>query len=182
MRFLKGLTIAAMLILNMVMQTVFFPRIDTIGVLPDTLVVLCVCLGALDGGLMGMWTGLFGGLLIDLLFATTVGYNALVYMLLGFLAGRMKDRFNTSAFWAGPLMAFVALVGKEIINMTVIYFIMRLGFDFWYNLGRYVLPEAALTAAVALPVHLLLRLLFKTHYMQKRKPRPAIERRLTPLE
>lgn len=184
MRFLKVLTIAAMLIMNMMMQTLLFPRLDTagVGIAPDTLLILCVCFGALGGGLTGTWVGLFGGLMLDVLFATTIGYNALVYTLLGFLAGTMKERFNTYAIWAGPLMAFVGYLGMQMLNMICIYFIMRLGFDFWYNLGRYILPSALMTGIVALPIHLLLRLLFKTRLMQKRKPRPTLDRRLSPLE
>ncbi len=184
MRFLKAVTIGAMLILNMMLQTLLFPKLDAagVGVYPDTLLILCVCFGALGGDLTGVWAGLFGGLMLDVLFATTIGYNALVYTLLGFAAGTMKERFNTQAFWAGPLMAFAGYLAMQMLNMISIYFIMRLGFDFWYNLGRYILPGALMTGVVAIPVHLLLRLLFKTRLMQKRKPRPSIERRLSPLE
>ncbi|MDP2892370.1 MAG: rod shape-determining protein MreD [Bacillota bacterium] len=178
----KALVTALILFLNTMLQTVIFPKIDILGIAPDTLLILCVSIGVLGGGLMGMWTGLAGGLLIDMLFGTALGYNALVYMLVGYAAGLLRERFNTDNNWLPPLIAAVAYLAKAVVDMLAIYFVMRLGFGFWIYLGRYILPTMLITGASAFPLHILLRQLFKQKFMRRRKQRPTLEKRLTPLE
>ena len=73
------------------LQSTLLTEVTFLGILPQLVLVVVVCLALLDGERVGVVTGFFGGLLQDLLLpGSIVGLTALVYTLIGFGVGAFR--------------------------------------------------------------------------------------------
>ena len=57
------------------------------SITPNLLLILCVSMGLMRGRKVGLWTGFFSGILIDLFYGSVFGFYALIYMYVGFFSG-----------------------------------------------------------------------------------------------
>jgi rod shape-determining protein MreD len=89
---MKYWTVAAILFFNNILQSTLFPFLQIAGIQPDTLIVLITCFGLLGGTGYGVFTGIAGGLLQDILYGGPIGMNALIYMVIGYLTGLLYER------------------------------------------------------------------------------------------
>ena len=103
----------------------------SIYVLPIAL-VFTMCTGALLGRMHGLLCGLVGGLLVDILAGTPLGYMMLTYLVCGYIAGmggydsdetRAQDGYSRiRAFLRRSAVVFVALGIFEAVTMVYQYF------------------------------------------------------------
>lgn len=56
------------------------------GAAPDLLLICIVSIAIIEKSLSGMWLGLCGGILLDILYAPAVGFYSIPYVIAGFLA------------------------------------------------------------------------------------------------
>ncbi|MBQ6544118.1 MAG: rod shape-determining protein MreD [Lachnospiraceae bacterium] len=133
-------------------ETCILSRTGT--VMPDLLLILVVSCGFLHGKRAGMLEGFFAGLLLDLFFGETIGLTALLYLILGYISGRLCGIYFEQYVRVPVLVSFA---GSLAVNF-IIYF---LGF---FSRGRIripayflrlILPKAALTALVCIIVYKL---------------------------
>lgn len=108
-RFVPALTVLAALLL----QVGLAPYIAIGGVVPNMLLLIVVTLALVKGPRTGMIAGFGAGLLFDLLGTTPIGAAALVFCVVGFVAGSVQQ--NTFADgWLVPLIiVFVSSLAAE---------------------------------------------------------------------
>ena len=88
----RGAAIAALIVLAVGLQSTLLARLTLLGVRPQLVLVVVVSLAFLDGERVGLVTGFFGGLLIDLLLpGSIVGLTALVYTCMGYGVGLFRQ-------------------------------------------------------------------------------------------
>lgn len=128
------------------------------GVGLDLLAVMLASISLNQGWLYGAIGGLICGVMMDSVFGMT-GFYALQYMALGMAVGLAGEKFRMGN-WIGPLAAlFAAYVLKELVPVTYLFF-ADAQVRWSYALFK-VLASGAVTAAVFLPVHALVRLLHR---------------------
>ena len=164
---MKGLVIAGLLLLNIVVQTMVFPSIPILGLEPDTLLCLVASLGFTNGYFTAAATGMFGGLAFDILFGWPIGANALLYLLAGVLAGLAREhlRVENTLYACGFTMG-ISLI-KEMLGLLVAG-IAGAGFSLGGALLFGALPTALLTGIVMLPIHVPLKRLAQWSIMRRR--------------
>ena len=164
---MKGLIIAGLLILNIIVQTMIFPYIPILGVEPDTLLCIVVSLGFTNGYFTAALTGLFGGLAFDILFGWPLGANALLYLLAGGLAGMAHERLRVeNHLYACAFTAAISLVKEMLGFLTAL--IAGAHFSLGWALLSGALPTALLTGAAMLLIHVPLRRLAQCSVMKRR--------------
>lgn len=104
-RFLLG---AAAVLVALLLQTTVVTRLPLPGAAPDLVLVVVVAFALVEGQASGMVTGFVAGLLADLLSDAELGRLALVYVVVGYLAGLAADDTERSTLL--PL-AVVAAAG-----------------------------------------------------------------------
>ncbi len=82
---------AAMVLTGLLLQTTVLARLPLPGGVPDLLLVVVVAFALAEGPLSGTVTGFVAGLLADLGADHEIGRAALVYALVGYLAGLLHD-------------------------------------------------------------------------------------------
>jgi len=102
--FRQTVFIGSCLFLAVVIQLTLLTRIGLAGATPDLLVVTVVALALAMGPLQGAAAGFAGGILLDLSppSDTLIGVNAIIYLVIGFIAGYWVDpRDRTLLIMAG---------------------------------------------------------------------------------
>ena len=107
----RGLLVAVLCLVLLVLQTAMLPRFELAGFRPDLLLLVTVLFALRDGSLVGVRVGFGAGLLQDLLLTqTAMGTSALVLMLVGYGVGEVRDHLAAESLVAPPAVALGATV------------------------------------------------------------------------
>ena len=164
---MKYWVVAAILFFNIILQSTLLPFLQIVGIQPDTLIVLVTCFGLLGGTGFGMFTGMAGGLLQDILYGTPVGLNALYYMIIGYLTGLLHERIFVDRFIAPTFIVFCASLLRGLMMLSFLYF-TRTPVPMDYGFTLVILPEALYTAVFMPITFYLMFLLFRQRFMKKK--------------
>jgi rod shape-determining protein MreD len=143
------------IIICFVLQSSLFHYISLAGVMPNLILILVVSTAYMRGRLPGLLVGFFSGLLVDLFYGSTVGLYALMYMLIGYLAG-YANRIYSEDDYTLPLI----FVGAADLLYTFFYYVFefllrsRLNLPFYFI--KFMLPEVIYTIAASVIVYKLL--------------------------
>lgn len=107
--------VALTLIIAITVQSTLLASATLLGVIPQLVLVVIVSFTFLDGERVGVVTGFFGGLIIDLrLPGSIVGLTALVYTLIGFGVGSFRQFTTGESVWTPVLVVAVASAVAEL--------------------------------------------------------------------
>ena len=141
-----------------ILQTSIFERIKLAGVKPNILIILVASIAVMRGQKEGMLAGFFSGLLLDIFYSSYLGIFAMVYMLIGFVAGYFH-RIYYEEDNVLPLM----MIGAADFVFGLIMF-MKEGLlhnhrNIFFYLRKTILPEVVYTVLLAFLIYwILLRL------------------------
>lgn len=149
-------SVAISLLLAMYLDSVFFGRLNLVGIRPDCVLALSVSLGVLLGLQEGMLFGLLGGLLMDVFFGRAIGLSAMIYMLCGIAGGAFYKKFYADNIIVPAVTAAICALVKENFLALVVR-IQGGNFGYFEMLFAYMLPCALLTGGLCALAHLLLK-------------------------
>ena len=107
--------VGATVFVALAVQTTVLSRLTLLGVIPQLVLVVVVCLAWTDGTRVGVVAGFFGGLLLDLQLppASIVGLTALVYTMIGYGVGYFRQYSVGESVWSPVLaVAIASAVGE----------------------------------------------------------------------
>ena len=141
----------AISVLSFILQIAVAPNIAIAGITPNFMLLVVVVAALVDGPLRGTVVGFTLGLVFDLVSSGPVGPYALVFTLVGFVAGSLqKNMFAQS--WVIPLTVF----GLSTLLAEVAYgaILATLGVEvaFWSSVLYRMIPSALYNTALALLV------------------------------
>ena len=102
----RMVAVGATVFVALAVQTTVLSRLTLLGVIPQLVLVVVVCLAWTDGTRVGLVAGFFGGLLLDLQLppASIVGLTALVYTMVGYGVGYFRQYSVGESVWS-PVLA-----------------------------------------------------------------------------
>jgi rod shape-determining protein MreD len=108
--------IAATTLIALVLQSTVLAQATLLGVIPQLVLIVVVSFAYLDGERVGVVTGFAGGLLQDLLLpeGSIAGLTALVYVLIGYGVGLVRQYSLSDSVWAPVLAVALASSVAEI--------------------------------------------------------------------
>ena len=78
---------AILILVSIILQSTVCQMISIASIKPNLLIILTVSFGLMRGKKSGMLTGFFCGLLTDIFFNSIIGFNALIYLWVGYFSG-----------------------------------------------------------------------------------------------
>lgn len=143
------------IILLYVLQCTLFAGIFSIGGITPNLVLMFTCIvGYMRGRTSGLFTGFFGGMLIDIMRGEIIGFTALLFMLAGFFNGLFhKEYVKEQLVLPISICALCNLLFG--IASYVTGFLVRNRLDFFYYLGRVILPEVVYTSVLTIFAYII---------------------------
>lgn len=150
-----------LIIVCFIVQTTVWNLFPLGTVKPNILLILTVSMGLMRGKHTGLWVGFISGLIIDLFYGTIFGFNALVYMYIGYINGNCYKVFYDEDIKTPMLLVTVSEFAYNLV-FYVVQFAFRQRFDFSTYFVHIILPEALYTIILTL-------LLYKLFYIINRK-------------
>ncbi|OQB24094.1 MAG: rod shape-determining protein MreD [Firmicutes bacterium ADurb.Bin182] len=151
---MRKFAIFSSVLLCIYLDSIFFDRINLYGIRPDCMLALIVVFGILMGSLPAAVIGTAAGLVTDIFFGESVGYNAALFLILGMAAGFFYRKYYADNLIIPALTAGLAALSKELVNAGIV-FLSGIKFSFTVMFLRYILPSSLMTAVlciIAIPV------------------------------
>jgi rod shape-determining protein MreD len=144
----RSLTTTLALIAAVVLQIAIAPQIAVFGVVPNLVFLVVVTLALTEGPVAGCAAGFAGGLLFDLLGTSVVGPYALVFCVVGYVAGLMQANMFAEGWLLPVTVVFLASLGSE-STYGIIMAILDVGMPFGTAFAKIMLPGAVYTSLLA---------------------------------
>ncbi len=135
------------------LQTTLFQHMSFAGIVPNMMIIVtCVC-GLMSGKNDGMMTGFICGLLMDIVYGDILGFNALVFLYIGYVNGSVNRLFYPDDIKL-PLI-FISLSDLSYLFITyLLRFVLRARFNIGYYFLNVMLPELVYTFVITLILYL----------------------------
>jgi rod shape-determining protein MreD len=131
-------------------------EVPVFGVSIDLSPLLVAFVGLRCGSILGAATGFAVGLLVDLTLLQTMGVSSLIFTLIGYWSGRLRELRDPQApltpLFVGAAAALASLVGYSLIE-----FLLGVDAPVSLELLRQIVLGVAVDTVVALPMWVLVR-------------------------
>lgn len=143
------------LLLAAILQVTWLAELSVFGVSPNLFLVIVVAIGFMCGRIQGVFTGMVFGLVFDILVGRFIGINMLCFLVIGYLAAMISDRFySMPSFYVFMLMAAAATVISGLFYAVVCFAVYHIGVG---AVLKTILIECAYNSILILPVILLVK-------------------------
>ncbi len=148
--------IALMGLAIVLVQIGVIAEVPVLGVNIDVTPLLVAFVGLLCGSVVGAVTGFSIGLLIDLALLQTLGITSLIFTVIGYGAGRLRELRDPQAPLV-PLLVGACASAISLIGYSVIEFLLGVDAPVSLELLRQIVLGVFVDAIVAFPFWMLVR-------------------------
>lgn len=145
---------ALLMVLAVLVQTSWAHKLSILGVRPDFVLLVVVCVGIASGQIKATVLGFVSGFLLDVYNPAFMGVNALAYSVVGFAVGYIHESIVAEELTVQGVVVFVAGLMQNLI-----FFVFSSISNPWAIIPlflRFGLGSAVYTAAAGVAVLLLL--------------------------
>jgi rod shape-determining protein MreD len=146
------LRLALLGVLVVLLQVSAITQIELFGTNADLVPLVIAAVGLLAGSVSGACFGFFVGLFLDLALVQTVGLSSLVYVGVGYGAGRFREMRDPQGALV-PLAVGAAATALATIGYSVMQFLLGVDAPVSFLLARDILATVLLNAIIATPVY-----------------------------
>jgi rod shape-determining protein MreD len=150
------LRIAALCLAVVLFQIGVVSEVPVFGVIVDLSPLTVAFVGLLCGSACGAATGFAIGLLVDLALVQTLGVTSLIFTLIGYWSGRLRELRDPQAALI-PLLVGIAAAAASIVGYSLIKFLLGVDAPVSLELLRQIVLGVVVDALVALPMWALVR-------------------------
>jgi rod shape-determining protein MreD len=166
-------------------QTAALSQLSLFGAVPDVAPLVVASAALLVGPVNGALFGFGVGLLVDVALLQTLGVSSLVYVTVGWWAGRLRETLRDPQATLLPLAAGAIATLMALVMFSVIQFLLGVEAPVSVELLRQIVSTALITTLLALPVHAvvkraLLPVLPDQTRRRRRQSRPGLSPLISP--
>ncbi|MGO9821073.1 MAG: rod shape-determining protein MreD [Solirubrobacteraceae bacterium] len=148
--------LVALALVAVVVQESAISQISIFGVSADITPLVVVSVGLLAGSMPGAIFGFGTGLLVDTVLVQTLGITSLLYIPIGYWAGRLRE-VRDPAHGLVPLAAGAAATAVAGIGMSLIEFLLGVDAPVSLLLLQQIFITVLVNTLIALPVYAIVR-------------------------
>ena len=148
--------IGLMSVFAVIVQETVISKISIFGVAADITPLVVMSVGLLCGSLTGAVTGFFIGLMVDTVLVQTLGVTSLLYITIGYWAGRLRE-LRDPAHGLIPVACGAAATAVTGIGMTVIQFLLGVDAPVSWLLAQQIFLTILVNTLISLPVYAVVR-------------------------
>jgi rod shape-determining protein MreD len=150
------LRLVALGFLTVVVQTAAISQVTVFGVSVDLSPLVVASVGLLAGSLPGAVFGFAVGLFADVALVQTLGVTSLLYIVIGFWSGRLRELRDPSHGLV-PLAVGAAATAFAGLGMAVIQFLLGVDSPVSWLLLQQIFITVLVNALIAIPVYAAVR-------------------------
>ncbi len=148
--------IAALAVAVVFFQIGVVSEVPVFGVNVDLSPLVVAFAGLLCGSTLGAVTGFAVGLLVDLALVQTLGVTSLIFTVIGFWSGRLRELRDPQAALA-PLLVAAAASAVATVGYSLVEFLLGVNAPVSLELLRQIVFGVLVNVVVALPMWALVR-------------------------
>ncbi|HEY4452616.1 MAG TPA: rod shape-determining protein MreD [Solirubrobacteraceae bacterium] len=148
--------VAALSIVLVFFQIGVVSEVPVFGVNVDLSPLLVAFIGLLCGSMLGAVAGFAIGLLVDLTLLQTLGLTSLVFTLIGFWCGRLRELRDPQAALT-PLLVGCAASAVSLVGYSLMEFMLGVDAPVSFELLRQIVLGIVVNTVVALPIWAIVR-------------------------
>jgi rod shape-determining protein MreD len=141
---------------TVVIQEAAVSQVSIFGISADLTPLMVMSVGLLAGSLTGAVMGFATGLLVDTVLVQTLGITSLLYIAIGYWAGRLRE-LRDPAHGLVPLAAGAAATAVAGIGMTLIQFLLGVDAPVSVLLFQQIFITILVNTLISLPVYAVVR-------------------------
>jgi rod shape-determining protein MreD len=150
------LRIAVLSVVVVFVQIGVVSEVPVFGVSIDLSPLVVAFVGLLCGSTLGAATGFAVGLLVDLMLVQTLGVTSLIFTLIGYWSGRLRELRDPQAALT-PLLVGATATAASLVGYSLVEFLLGVDAPVSLELVRQVLLGVVLNTVVALPTWAIVR-------------------------
>jgi rod shape-determining protein MreD len=150
------LRLALLALGTVVIQEAAISQVSIFGISADITPLMVMSVGLLAGSLTGAVMGFATGLLVDTVLVQTLGITSLLYIAIGYWAGRLRE-LRDPAHGLVPLAAGAAATAVAGVGMTLIQFLLGVDAPVSLLLLQQLLVTILVNTLISLPVYAAVR-------------------------
>lgn len=143
-------------IVSVIVQVAGVSQTELFGVNADLLPLVVAATGLLGGSILGACFGFAAGLFLDFALVETLGLSSLVYVLVGYGAGRLRELRDPQATLT-PMAVGAAATAGAMLGFSLVQFLLGVDAPVSFLLARQIVATVLLNTLIALPVFGLVR-------------------------
>lgn len=151
-----ALRIAALSVVVVFVQAGVVSEVPIFGVPVELTPLLAAFVGLLCGSMTGAVAGFGIGLFVDLTLLQTLGVTSLLFTLIGFWSGRLRELRDPQAALT-PLVVGAAASAISLVGLSVIEFLLGVDAPVSFELLSHIVLGVVVDTIVALPFWVLVR-------------------------
>ncbi len=148
--------VAALVVVVVFFQIGVVSEVPVFGINADLTPLLVAFVGLLGGSILGATCGFAVGLLVDLTLLQTLGLTSLVFTLIGYWAGRLRELRDPQAGLT-PLLVGGAAALTALSGYSLMEFLLGVDAPVSWELVRQIVLGVLIDTALALPMWALVR-------------------------
>jgi rod shape-determining protein MreD len=148
--------IAVLVIVVVFVQIGVVSEVPVFGVAIDLSPLVVAFVGLLCGSTIGAATGFAVGLLVDLALVQTLGLTSLVFTLVGYWCGRLRELRDPQATLT-PLLVGAVASAAATVGYSLVEFLLGVDAPVSLELLRQIVLGVLVNTIVALPMWLIVR-------------------------
>ena len=131
-------------------------EVHVFGVSVDLSPLLVAFVGLLCGSTLGAASGFAVGLLVDLALVQTLGVTSLIFTVIGYWSGRLRELRDPQAALT-PLLVGAAAAAASMIGYSLMEFLLGVDAPVSFELLRQIVLGVVVDTIVALPMWAIVR-------------------------
>jgi rod shape-determining protein MreD len=151
-----ALRLIPLALVTVVVQESAISQISIFGISADLTPLLVMSVGLLAGSMSGAVMGFGTGLLVDTILVQTLGVTSLLYIAIGYWAGRLRE-LRDPAHGLVPLAAGAVATAFAGLGMTLLQFLLGVDAPVSLLLLQQIFITVLVNTLLALPVYALVR-------------------------
>lgn len=159
--------ISFIIIFNLILQSTIFQWLKIYGALPNTALILVVSFSIHIGKNKGAFIGFCIGILQDIIFGRTIGLNALIFMIIGYIIGSMDQKVFKENLLIPFILTIVSTIFYEAVNLLVI-FLLGYRIELVNIIKKMLVAGVFYNGLLSLFIYYYVSKLFKTSLMKRR--------------
>jgi len=148
--------LALLALVTVVIQEAAVSQISIFGVSADLTVLVVMAVGLLAGSVPGAIMGFCTGLLVDMVLVQTLGVTSLLYLVIGYWAGRLHELRDPSHGLV-PMAAGAAATAFAGLGMAVIQFLLGVESPVSWLLLQQIFITVLVNALISIPAYAAVR-------------------------
>jgi len=148
--------VAALGVVVVFFQIGVVSEVPVFGISADLTPLLVAFVGLLGGSLLGATCGFAVGLLVDLALLQTLGLTSLVFTLIGYWSGRLRELRDPQAALT-PLLVGAAAAATALVGYSLMEFLLGVDAPVSLDLLRQIVLGTVVDTIVAVPMWVIVR-------------------------